>query len=76
MSRSFRKRAGRLLSRFIASLNPFNDREPEEEKLGFTALAERQKLSDGRLPTPSFDPHAPRKTPAQQRREIEDRPIP
>jgi hypothetical protein len=46
-----------------------------EETLGFASAAERGRLDDGRQPPPVVKPQ-PRLTPAEERRRIEDRPVP
>ena len=47
-----------------------------EDALRFAADAERARLDDGRQPPAGIVPPQPRRTPAEERRRIEDRPIP
>ena len=47
-----------------------------EEALGFAAATERGRLGDGRQSPPTVVPPQPRRTPAEERRRINDLPIP
>ena len=81
MWRGLRGLVGQILSKAPDGVaagysHPGGDYDPSRDALALAALAERERLADGRLPPAGIVPPAPRRTPAQERKRIDDMPIP